>query len=55
LKYNSATRALLGIILDTEKIKKGVDDIMETLNPISTYNIKIKKIEKVLKDKWNIK
>lgn len=25
LKYNSATRALLGIILDTEKIKKGAD------------------------------
>ena len=55
LKYNSATRALLGIILDTEKIKKGIDDIMESLNPISTYNIKIKKIEKVLKDKWNIR
>ena len=55
LKYNSATRALLGIILDTEKIKKGIDDIMESLNPISTYNIKIKKIEKALKDKWNIR
>ena len=54
LKYNSATRALLGIILDTEKIKKGIDDIMESLNPISTYNIKIKKIEKALKDKWNM-
>ena len=31
LKYNNATRVLLGIILDTEKIKKGVDDIMESL------------------------
>ena len=55
LKYNSATRALLGIILDTEKIKKGVDDIMESLNPISTYNIDLKKIDRLLKDKWNIK
>ncbi len=55
LNYNSATRALLGVVLDTEKIKKGIDDIMETLNPISTYNIKIKKIEKALKDKWNIR
>ena len=55
LKYNSATRALLGIILDTEKIKKGVDDIMESLNPISTYNIDLKKIDRLLKDKWNIR
>ena len=55
LKYNIATRALLGIILDTEKIKKGVDDIMESLNPISTYNIDLKKIDRLLKDKWNIK
>ena len=55
LKYNSATRALLGIILDTEKIKKGVDNIMNTLNPISTYNIDLKKIDRLLKDKWNIK
>lgn len=55
LKYNSATRALLGIILDTEKIKKGVDDIMESLNPISTYNMDLKKIDRLLKDKWNIK
>lgn len=55
LKYNSATRALLGIILDTEKIKKGVDDIMESLNPISTYNLDLKKIDRLLKDKWNIK
>lgn len=55
LKYNSATRALLGIILDTEKIKKGVDDIMDSLNPISTYNMDLKKIDRLLKDKWNIK
>lgn len=55
LKYNSATRALLGIVLDMEKIKKGIDDIMETLNPISTYNIDLKKIDRLLKDKWNIK
>ena len=55
LKYNSATRALLGIILDTEKIKKGVDDIMKSLNPISTYNIDLKKIDRLLKDKWNFK
>lgn len=51
LKYNSTTRALLGIILDTEKIKKGVDDIMESLNPICTYNIGLKKIDRLLKDK----
>jgi len=55
LKYNNATRALLGIILDTEKIKKGVDDIMESLNPISSYNIDLKKIDRLLKDKWNIR
>lgn len=55
LKYNSATRALLGVILDTEKIKKGVDDIMKSLNPISTYNIDLKKIDRLLKDKWNFK
>ena len=42
-------------MLDTEKIKKGVDDIIETLNPISSYNIKIKKIDRQLKDKWNIR
>jgi hypothetical protein len=46
---------LLGIILDTEKIKKGVDDIMESLNPISSYNIDLKKIGRLLKDKWNIR
>jgi hypothetical protein len=55
LKYNNATRVLLGIILDTEKIKKGVDDIMESLNPISSYNIDLKKIDMLLKDKWNVK
>ena len=55
LKYNSATRSLLGIILDTEKIMKGVEDIMESLNPISTYNINLKKIDRLIKDKWNIK
>ena len=51
LKYNSATRALLGIVLDMEKIKKGIDDIMETLNPISAYNIRLKEINTLLKDK----
>jgi hypothetical protein len=55
LKYNSVTRVLLGIILDTEKIKKVVDDIMESSNPISTYNIDLKKIDRLLKDKWNIR
>lgn len=55
LKYNSATRGLLGIIFDIENFKKGIDIIMESLNPISKYNIDVKKIDSVLKDKWNIK
>jgi len=54
-KYNLATRTILGIILDTEKIKKGIDGIIETLNPISTYNLNLKKIDRLLQDKCNIK
>ena len=55
LKYNASTRALLGIVLDMEKIKKGIDDIMESLNPASKYNLDLNKIDRLLKDKWNIK
>jgi len=54
-KYNLATRTILGIILDTEKIKKGIDGIIETLNPISNYNLNLKKIDRLLQDKCNIK
>jgi hypothetical protein len=55
LKYNSATRALLGMILEIEKVKKGVDSIIESLNPASTYNLELNKIDRLLKNKWNIK
>lgn len=55
LKYNSGTRALLGVVFDIEKFKKGIDILMESLNPVSKYNLEINKLDRVLKDKWNIR
>jgi hypothetical protein len=55
MKYPSSTRALLGMIFQEEKIMRPLDQIRETLNPISTYNMGIKQLDKFLKEKWEIK
>jgi hypothetical protein len=55
MKYPASTRALLGIIFETEKIMGPLDKIRETLNPISTYNLGIRQFDKFLKEKWGIK
>ena len=55
MKYPASTRALLGIIFETEKIMGPLDKIRETLNPISTYNMGIRQFDKFLKEKWRIK
>jgi hypothetical protein len=55
MKYPASTRALLGMIFETEKIMGPLDKIRETLNPISTYNMGIRQIDKFLREKWGIK
>ena len=55
MKYPASTRALLGMIFEGEKIMGPLDKIRETLNPISTYNMGIRQIDKFLKEKWGIK
>ncbi len=55
MKYPASTRALLGMIFEGEKIMGPLDKIRETLNPISTYNMRIRQIDKFLKEKWGIK
>jgi len=55
MKYPASTRALLGLIFETEKIMGPLDKIRETLNPISTYNMGIRQFDKFLKEKWGIK
>jgi hypothetical protein len=55
MKYPASTRALLGMIFETEKIMGPLDKIRETLNPISTYNMGIRQFDKFLKEKWGIK
>jgi hypothetical protein len=54
-KYPASTRALLGMIFENERIMGPLDKIRETLNPISTYNIGIKQLDRFLKEKWGIK
>jgi len=55
LKYPSATRALLGAILDETGNKKITYPLKDSLNPISTY--KFYRIKKALPnaEKWNIR
>jgi hypothetical protein len=55
MKYPASTRALLGIIFETEKIMGPLDKLRETINPISTYNLGIRQFDKFLKEKWGIK
>ena len=55
MKYPASTRALLGMIFEGEKIMGPLDKIRETLNPISTYNMGIRQLDKFLKEKWGIK
>lgn len=55
MKYPASTRALLGMIFESEKIMGPLDKIRETLNPISTYNMGIRQLDKFLKEKWGIK
>jgi predicted transcriptional regulator of viral defense system len=51
--------SILGIIIrmifENERIMGPLDKIRETLNPISTYNIGIKQLDRFLKEKWGIK
>ena len=55
-KYPSSTRALLGFLLeDNKKIMELVEKIRETLNPISKYQLGIRKLDDFLKEKWNLK
>jgi len=55
LKYNPATRALLGAILETVNNKLDTDIIYKTLNPATSYSFKIS--EKILPNqlRWFIK
>jgi hypothetical protein len=39
MKYPSSTRALLGMIFESEKIMGPLDKIREILNPTSKFNI----------------
>ena len=43
------------MIFEGEKIMGPLDKIRETLNPISTYNLGIRQLDKFLKEKWGIK
>jgi hypothetical protein len=55
-KYPSSTRALLGFLLeDNKKTMELVEQIRETLNPISKYQLGIRKLDDFLKEKWNLK
>jgi len=55
LKYNPATRALLGAILETVNNELDTDIIYKTLNPATSYSFKIS--EKILPNqlRWFIK
>jgi hypothetical protein len=55
MKYLASTKELLGMIFEGEKIMGPLDKIRETLNPISTYNMGIRQLDKFLKEKWGIK
>ena len=55
MKYPSSTRALLGVIFESEKILGPLDKIRETLNPISKFNMTLRNYDKLVKDNWNIK
>ena len=55
MKYPSSTRALLGVIFESEKIMGPLDKIRETLNPISKFNVALRNYDKVIMDNWNIK
>ncbi|MDQ6482176.1 DUF6088 family protein [Dyadobacter sp. LHD-138] len=54
LKYQPATRALLGALLDELKENELTDSLYKTLNPITKY--KLSSVDKVLSTtvKWNI-
>jgi hypothetical protein len=54
MKYPSSTRALLGVIFESEKILGPLDKIRETLNPISKFNMVLRDYDKLVKDNWNI-
>ena len=55
-KYPSSTRALLGFLLeDNKKTMELVEQIRETLNPISKYQLGIRKLDDFLKEKRNLK
>lgn len=51
-KYPPSVRALLGLILENEKIE--AEDLLATLNPISTYNYNIANLFENAK-RWGIK
>ena len=55
MKYPSSTRALLGMIFESEKIMGPLDKIRDSLNPASEHNIALRDYAKVVMDNWNIK
>ncbi len=54
LKYNAATRALTGAIIDNLENGGGTQVIFKTLNPATTYNFLISEQILPTKDKWRI-
>jgi len=55
LKYNPATRALLGAILETVNNELDTDIIYKTLNPATSYSFKISEKTLPNQQKWFIK
>ena len=55
LKYPPRTRALLGALLEEIGIKEGLDNLKNSLNPLSEYSFGIKKEILKTTENWKIK
>lgn len=55
LNYSPATRALAGALLEELGYNQLTEDLMKSLNPISTYKLSISQNDLSTTEKWNIK
>lgn len=55
LNYPPRTRALLGALLEEIGIKDNLEDLQDSLNPLSEYSFGIKKEVLQAVENWNIK
>ena len=54
LKYNSGTRALTGAILEHILMQEAADELYNSLNPVTTHNLKLSSVTLPNKQKWRI-